>query len=82
VHLIRGRPHPELTGLVGSYADFSQSAAGPVETREVATARIVLIVDLEDGCRADEVAERLHGATGARPPTSDPFVQDGANGPA
>jgi len=49
VHLIRGRPHPELTGLVGSYADFSQSAAGPVETREVATARIVLIVDLQDG---------------------------------
>ena len=49
MHLVRGRPHPELTGLVGGYVDFSQSAAGPVETREVATAKIVLIVDLDDG---------------------------------
>jgi len=49
VHLVRGRPHPELTGLVGGYADFSSRAAGPVETREAATAKIVVIVDLQDG---------------------------------
>jgi len=39
VHLVHGRPHPQLTGFVGGYADFSQSAAGPVETSEVARPR-------------------------------------------
>lgn len=34
---------------MGGYADFSSSAAGPVETREAATAKIVIIVDLDDG---------------------------------
>jgi AraC-like DNA-binding protein len=49
VHLVRGRPHPQLTGLIAGYADFSQTADGPVETSEVATTKIVVIVDLEDG---------------------------------
>ena len=49
MHLVRGRPHPQLTGLIAGYADFSQTAAGPVERSEAATARIVVIVDLEDG---------------------------------
>jgi AraC-like DNA-binding protein len=49
VHLVRGLPHPELTGLVDGYVDFSQAAAGPVETHEAATTKIVLIVDLEHG---------------------------------
>jgi AraC-like DNA-binding protein len=49
VHLVRGRPHPQLTGLVGGYVDFSQSAPGPVESREAANAKIVVIIDLEDG---------------------------------
>ena len=66
MHLIRGRPHPELTGLVGSYADFSQSAAGPVETREVATARIVLIVDLDDGWTVE--GERFRSFAGGLVP--------------
>jgi AraC-like DNA-binding protein len=38
-----------LRGLVGDYADFAQRADGPVETREAATAGIVLIVDLDQG---------------------------------
>ena len=49
MHLIRGLPHPQLTGLVAGYADFSQRAAGAVETHEAATAKIVVIIDLEDG---------------------------------
>jgi AraC-like DNA-binding protein len=49
VHLVRGRPHPELTGLVAAYADFAQRSAAPVETREAANAKIVVIVDLEHG---------------------------------
>ena len=49
MHLVRGRPHPELTGLVGGYADFSQRSPAPVETREAANAKIVVIVDLDAG---------------------------------
>lgn len=49
MHLVRGRPHPQLTGLVSGYADFAQRAAGPVETREAANAKIVVIVDLDEG---------------------------------
>jgi AraC-like DNA-binding protein len=49
MRLVRGRPHPSLAGLVGGYADFEQRAPGPVETAEAANARIVVIVDLDDG---------------------------------
>ncbi len=49
MQLVRGRPHPELAGLVGGYADFAQRSPGPVETREPASAKIVVIVDLDDG---------------------------------
>jgi len=49
MHLVRGRPHPSLAGLVGGYADFGQRAPGPVETAEAANAKIVVIVDLDAG---------------------------------
>ena len=68
MRLVRGRPHPELAGLVGGYADFAQRAAGPVETREAATARIVVIVDLEEGWTVE--GERFRSFAGglyARP---------------
>jgi AraC-like DNA-binding protein len=68
VHLIRGRPHPELGGLVGGYVDFSQRATGPVETREAASAKIVVIVDLEHGWTVE--GERFRSFAGglyARP---------------
>jgi len=70
VRLVRGRPHPELAGLVAGYADFAQRAAGPVETREAATARIVVIVDLGDGWTVE--GERFRSFAGglyARPVT-------------
>lgn len=68
MHLIRGRPHPELAGLVGGYADFAQRAAGPVETREAANAKIVVIVDLDGGWTVE--GERFRSFAGglyARP---------------
>ena len=49
MHLVTGRPHPELAGLVTRYADFAQRSARPQETREAATAGIVVIVDLDAG---------------------------------
>ena len=49
MHLIRGRPHAELTGLVGGYADFASRTGPPAEMREAATAKIVVIVDLDRG---------------------------------
>ena len=49
MHLVRGRPHAQLTGLVAGYADFAARTDGPVVTREVANAKIVVIVDLDEG---------------------------------
>jgi hypothetical protein len=49
VHLIRARPHAELTGLVGGYADFASPTGPPAETREAASTKIVVIVDLDRG---------------------------------
>jgi AraC-like DNA-binding protein len=49
MRLVRGLPHPALRGLVGDYADFAQRSDGPSESREAATARLVLIVDLDSG---------------------------------
>ena len=68
MYLVRGRPHPELAGLVGGYADFAERSAEPVETREAANAKIVVIVDLDDGWTVE--GERFRSFAGglyARP---------------
>jgi len=49
VHLVRGRPHPQLAGLVAGYADFAQRSGRPEETSEAASSSIVVIVDLDAG---------------------------------
>jgi AraC-like DNA-binding protein len=68
VHLVRSRPHPELTGLVGGYADFSQRSTGPVESREAANAKIVVIVDLDAGWTVEgERVRSFAGGLYARP---------------
>jgi len=49
MHLVRGRPHPGLVGVVSGYADFVQRTDSPTETGEVPGRSIVVIVDLDDG---------------------------------
>lgn len=49
MRLVRGLARGELRGAVAGYADFLQRSEGPVETREPATAGIVLILDLDSG---------------------------------
>ena len=66
MHLVRGRPHPELTGLVGRYADFSQRAPGPVESREAAGAKVVVVVDFDAGWTVE--GERFRSFAGGLSP--------------
>lgn len=47
--LVRGLPHPGLSGAVSGYADFAQRTGKPVENGEAATAALVLIIDLDCG---------------------------------
>ena len=47
--LTRGRPHPALAGLVGSYADFADHTGVPRETSEAPGRGVVVIVDLDSG---------------------------------
>lgn len=49
MHLVRGRPHPALNGIVGGYADFAERAEGPRETGEAPGRGVVVIVDLDSG---------------------------------
>ncbi len=68
MHLTRGHPHPELAGLVGGYADFADRRPEPVDTREAANAKIVVIVDLDAGWTVE--GERFRSFAGglyARP---------------
>lgn len=49
MYLIRGHPHPSLSGLVGGYADFAEHTDGPRETGEAPGRGVVVIVDLDAG---------------------------------
>jgi len=49
VYLLRGRPHPALRGIAGSYADFAERTAAPAESAEAPGRGIVVIVDLDKG---------------------------------
>ena len=42
-------PDPRLRGVVRRYADFSQRADGPVQTRETPIAGMVVLIDLDTG---------------------------------
>jgi AraC-like DNA-binding protein len=47
--IVRGRPHPGLAGVVGSYADFAERTDGPKETAEAPGGGLVVLVDLDSG---------------------------------
>lgn len=49
MHLVRGRPHPALSGVVGAYADFAERTSGPRETSEPPGRGVVVIIDLDEG---------------------------------
>jgi AraC-like DNA-binding protein len=49
VQLVRGRPHPALRGIAGSYADFAERTGAPTETAEAPGRVVVVIVDLDAG---------------------------------
>jgi len=49
MRLERGRPHPALQDVVGSYADFAERTGVPRDSGEVPGRGIVVIVDLDDG---------------------------------
>lgn len=49
MYLVRGHPHPALTGIVGGYADFAERTGTPRETGEAPGRGVVVIVDLDAG---------------------------------
>lgn len=68
MHLVRGRPHPALAGIVGGYADFALRTGSPTETGELPGRSVVVIVDLDAGWTVDgEPFGSFAGGLYARP---------------
>lgn len=66
MHLVRGRPHRGLAGIIGEYADFAERTSGPRETRELPGPGVVVIIDLDagwsvEGTRFSSFAGGLYG---------------------